>query len=165
VNGVDLVLRALRHGETHLAVSLAAVAERHRADHEVHHVSTDLARWSRDHARRLAGIDPDRGTDPDAPPQALAGMPPAPGEEAAEATADRPETGLLLLRDLCDPHLGAARNSLHWEMLAQAAQAARREDLLALVSACHPQTLRQMRWTNTLIKNLSPQILTSPRGG
>ncbi|WP_279588521.1 hypothetical protein [Streptomyces sp. BK208] len=24
------------------------------------------------------------------------------------------------------------------------------------------RTLRQMRWTNTMIKNLSPQILTSP---
>ncbi|MEV5642056.1 hypothetical protein AB0L67_18075 [Streptomyces flaveolus] len=28
-----------------------------------------------------------------------------------------------------------------------------------LASACHPRTLRQMRWTNTMIKNLSPQIL------
>lgn len=47
---------------------------------------------------------------------------------------------------------------------AQAAQAARDDDLLALASACHPRTLRQMRWTNTLIKTLSPQILTSASG-
>lgn len=33
--------------------------------------------------------------------------------------------------------------------------------LLTLASSCHPRTLRQMRWTNTMIKNLSPQILTS----
>jgi hypothetical protein len=30
-----------------------------------------------------------------------------------------------------------------------------------LAAACHPQTLRQMRWANTLIKQLSPQVLTS----
>jgi hypothetical protein len=46
-------------------------------------------------------------------------------------------------------------------MLAQAAQASRDGGLLDLAAACHPQTLRQMRWTNTMIKNLSPQLLTS----
>lgn len=46
-------------------------------------------------------------------------------------------------------------------MLAQAAQATRDDGLLALASACHPQTLRQMRWTNTMVKELSPQILVS----
>lgn len=40
-------------------------------------------------------------------------------------------------------------------------EAGKDDRLLALASACHPQTLRQIRWTNTLIKNLSPQILTS----
>ncbi|NUP38990.1 MAG: hypothetical protein HOY76_18725 [Streptomyces sp.] len=35
------------------------------------------------------------------------------------------------------------------------------DDLVSLAAACHPQTLRQMRWTNTMIKELSPQILTS----
>ncbi|WP_408059088.1 hypothetical protein [Streptomyces canus] len=69
--------------------------------------------------------------------------------------------GLVLLRDLRALHLAATENSLHWEMLAQTAQATRDERLLELASACHPQTLRQMRWTNTLIKQLSPQVLTS----
>ncbi|GAA2273106.1 hypothetical protein GCM10010415_45240 [Streptomyces atrovirens] len=46
-------------------------------------------------------------------------------------------------------------------MLAQAAQATRDQELLELVSSCHPQTLRQMRWTNTMIKVLSPQLLVS----
>lgn len=32
--------------------------------------------------------------------------------------------------------------------------------LLDVVSACHPRSLRQMRWTHTVIKNLSPQTLT-----
>jgi hypothetical protein len=39
-------------------------------------------------------------------------------------------------------------------MLAQAAQATRDAGLLEPASACHPQTLRQLRWTDTLIKQL-----------
>ncbi|WP_167407412.1 hypothetical protein [Streptomyces swartbergensis] len=31
---------------------------------------------------------------------------------------------------------------------------------LALVTDCHPQTLRQLRWTNTMIKALAPELLT-----
>lgn len=62
------------------------------------------------------------------------------------------------LRDL---HLDATEKSLYSELLAQAAQATKDDELLAVASACHPQTLRQLRWTNTMIKNLSPQILTS----
>jgi hypothetical protein len=76
-------------------------------------------------------------------------------------TGSRPDPGLLLLRDLREVHLAAAHNSLHWEMLAQVAQASKDTRLLALASSCHPQTLRQMRWTNTMIKDLSPQVLTS----
>ncbi|QES36743.1 hypothetical protein DEJ48_28080 [Streptomyces venezuelae] len=36
---------------------------------------------------------------------------------------------------------------------------ARDEALLVLATECHPRTLRQMRWTNTMIKNIAPQIL------
>ena len=73
----------------------------------------------------------------------------------------QPNPGLLLLRDLRDLHLAATENSLSWEMLAQVAQPAGDAELLDLPAACHPRTLRQLRWTNTMIKNLSPQILTS----
>ncbi len=50
MNGTTLVLRVLHHGEKHLAGELRLVADRHRTDHEVHHVATDLARWSEEHA-------------------------------------------------------------------------------------------------------------------
>ncbi|MFF3894543.1 hypothetical protein ACFYY3_15395 [Streptomyces sp. NPDC001812] len=35
------------------------------------------------------------------------------------------------------------------------------EGLLAVVFECRPQSLRKMRWTHTLIKDLAPQVLTS----
>ncbi|MFF9488905.1 hypothetical protein [Streptomyces sp. NPDC014676] len=34
-------------------------------------------------------------------------------------------------------------------------------ELLEPASSCHPRTLRQMRWTNTMIEVLSPQLLVS----
>ena len=150
-DGIAHTLRALHHGEGQLARDLVAVAERHAEEHEVHHVATDLADWSRDHADRLVEYAAAEGLrlDDDTPE-------PASGEGEGEG----PE-GLLLLHDLRALHLAATENSLHWEMLAQAAQATRDERLLVLASACHPQTLRQMRWSNTLIKQLSPQVLTS----
>ncbi|MEW1999906.1 hypothetical protein ACFWFH_26915 [Streptomyces coelicoflavus] len=162
MNGITLTLRTLHRGERHLAHDLVTVAERHRAEHEIHHVATDLARWSREHVRRLVEVAAEHG--------AKLGDPPDPStddvfatlrEKASEAVAHRPEPGLLLLRDLRELHVAAAENSLHWEMLAQAAQASKDSGLLTLASSCRPRTLRQMRWTNTMIKNLSPQILTS----
>ncbi|MFB8046634.1 molybdopterin-dependent oxidoreductase [Streptomyces hydrogenans] len=53
MNGTVLVLRALHRGEQDLATELASVAERHAAEHEIHHVALDLAAWSREHVERL----------------------------------------------------------------------------------------------------------------
>ncbi|MFD7436010.1 hypothetical protein [Streptomyces sp. NPDC059861] len=162
MNGTHLVLRALHHGEERLGKELLTVAERHGTDPEVRHVAIDLARWSHEHVQRLAETGRHRGLDlGDASKTSSAALLSALRKDAAEAVGHRSEPGLVLLRDLGDLHVAATQNSLYWEMLAQAAQAAGDDGLLALASACHPQTLRQMRWTNTMIKTLSPQILTS----
>ena len=162
MTGTSITLRLLHDGERDLEQDLLAAAARHRADHEFHHVALDVARWSREHAVRLADVGRDHGLDLSGPrdhpsPGALAVL----REKASEALGRRPGTGLLLLNDLRDLHLTAARNSLHWEMLAQVAQATRDERLLALAGDCHPKTLRQLRWTNTMIKILAAQLLTS----
>ena len=146
-DGIAHTLRTLHHGERQLARDLVAVAERHAEEHEVHHVATDLADWSREHAGRLAEHAAGEGLCLD--------------DDTREPTSGEGPEGLLLLHDLRALHLAATENSLYWEMLAQAAQATRDERLLELAAACHPQTLRQMRWSNTLIKQLSPQVLTS----
>jgi hypothetical protein len=162
VNGIALVLRVLHHGERELAQDLTAVALRHTTEHEVRHVATDLARWSGEHIRRLAEEAARRGgpgLDPDTPDR-TGGPAATVREKVSRAVGRRPEPGLLLLRDLRDLYLGASRNSLYWEMLAQAGQAAKDTRLLDIAADCHPQTLRQVRWANTMIKNLSPQILT-----
>ncbi|MFF1556418.1 hypothetical protein [Streptomyces sp. NPDC058279] len=162
MNGTTLTLRTLHHGERHLEKELLAAAERHRAEHEVHHIARDLARWSHEHAARLSEAARHYSLDLDAPPDHpdSGGPLTALRERAAEALGRRPEPGLLLLHDLKDLYLAAAENSLYWEMLAQTAQATREARLLELAASCHPQTLRQVRWANTMIKNLSPQILS-----
>ncbi|WP_069174057.1 hypothetical protein [Streptomyces griseus] len=161
MKGTGLVLRAVHHGENHLARQLMAVGERHRTEHEVYHVCADLAGWSREHVRRVADTAGARGLDLAGPAEPGPGLVPRLREKMAETVGRRPEPGLLLLRDLRDLHLDAAENSLHWEMPAQAAQASRDSGLLELVDTCHPRTLRQMRWADTMVKNLAPQILTS----
>ncbi|MFE9776262.1 hypothetical protein ACFYOV_32310 [Streptomyces sp. NPDC005931] len=162
MTGIATTLHALHDGERDLEQDLLTAAARHRTDHEFHHVATDVAGWSREHATRIAEVGHDHGLDLSGPrARPLPGMLGALREKASEALGRRPEAGLLLLHDLRDLHLAAARNSLYWDMLAQAAQATRDARLLGLASACHPQTLRQMRWTTTMIKVLSPQLLTS----
>lgn len=81
--------------------------------------------------------------------------------KSAELMGRRPEPGLLLFHDLRDLHLAASGNSLYRVMLGQATQAAEDGGLPTAVSSCHPPTLRQMRWTVTMIKTLAPQVLTS----
>jgi hypothetical protein len=161
VKGLNATLRALHHGERTLAQDLLRTGERHRTEHEIFHVATDLAHWSQEHAQRLAEAaehyDLDLSGPRKEPPGPLATL----QEKTAEAIGKRPEPALLLLHDLRDLHLSAAGNSLYWEMLAQAAQATKDRRLLHLAADCHPQTLRQMRWTNTMIKQLSAQALTS----
>ncbi|NUP34483.1 MAG: hypothetical protein HOU01_22660 [Streptomycetaceae bacterium] len=162
MNGIDLILTTLRDGEARLADQLSGAARRHRDEHEIHYVAGDLAVWSRRHRRLLEDAVAARGIEPGSPRGDFAvdtAFAPEPDESTSADGPSHP--GLELLRDLRELHLSAAENSLHWEMLAQTAQAAGHSDLLALASGCHPETLRQMRWTNTMIKTLSPQILTN----
>ena len=48
-----------------------------------------------------------------------------------------------------------------WPVRIDSQLALRLRDVLDLVSECHPRTLRQLRWANTMIKDSSPQILSS----
>lgn len=161
MKGLNATLRALHHGERSLAQDLLRIAERHSTEHEVRHIATDLARWSQEHTQRLADAGQAHGLDLAGPHSAPTRVMQALREKTAQAIGRRPEPALLLLHDLRELHLSATGNSLYWEMLAQAAQATQDRPLLDLTADCHPQTLRQMRWTNTLIKELSAQALTS----
>lgn len=159
MTGLQYALTRIHHGENELSEQLLRLGERHHAEHEVHHVSRDLATWSQEHVRLIADhasafdlqLEPKAGT----PSRATHTV----RELASTAIGRRPSAGLMLLEDLAELYLQAAENSLAWEMLAQVAQAKHERDLLGLSEQCHPQTLRQMRWANTMIKTQTPQIL------
>ncbi|HEX3566385.1 MAG TPA: hypothetical protein VHU17_13525, partial [Acidimicrobiales bacterium] len=80
---------------------------------------------------------------------------------ASEHATGGSDSGLLLLQDLELIYLAASFNSLCWELLAQGAQALKDRRLLELSSACHPETLRQLRWANTKLKESAPQTLSA----
>lgn len=156
---LDLALRELHRSEKSLIADLLKVADRHKVEHEIYHVAHDLARWSQQHVHELAEIGQHYGLNlKDDDHEETSGLLATVRSKASELAGRRPEPGLLLLADLRHLHRVAAGVSLDWELLAQAAKDSK---LLALTKRCHPQSLRQMRWANAMLKVLSPQILVS----
>ncbi|MBN6040219.1 hypothetical protein [Amycolatopsis sp. 195334CR] len=158
---LGLVIRELHRSETSLARFLYELSDRHRVEHEVYHVARDLAGWSREHVRELAeaGHRYDLTLRP-AAPRSSGLLAPA-RRKASELTGRRAEPGLLLLADLRRLHRRAAGVSLDWELLGQGAQAVKDRDLLDLAGRCHPQTSRQLKWSDAMLKTLSPQMLAA----
>jgi hypothetical protein len=157
---LKVAIRELHRSECRLSRGLSAVAARHPSDQDIHHLAGDLAGWSQSHLVQLADHGGHYGLRLSRKPHAytIRG-----GVQSwlSELLRRRSEPALLLLADLRHIHRLAAGVSLDWELLGQAAQAAKDQELLDMTSRCHPETLRQMRWANAMLKELSPQILTS----
>jgi hypothetical protein len=130
-------------------------------DHEIYYVARDLARWSQQHVHELAEIGQRYSLNLKDDPEEDSGLLATVRSKVSELVGRRPEPGLLLLADLRHLHRVAAGVSLDWELLGQGAQAAKDSELLALAQRCRPQSLRQMRWANAMLKVLSPQVLAS----
>jgi hypothetical protein len=160
---LDVAIEEVHSAEATLARELLAIGERHKADHDVYHLTRTLAEHARarlealePHAERYgASIDSDAA---DGEPGG--GVLSALREKGSELTGRRSAAGLLLLRDMRKLHLLAAEASIDWTILGQGAQAARDAELLATVTESHPETLRALRWTTTKLKETAPQVLT-----
>jgi ferritin-like metal-binding protein YciE len=159
--GLHYALRAAHAAENALVGRLDDVASRHSDEAEAYHVSRDLLMWSRRHIGRLAAAADARGLDLHSEPWGPGSLVHASDGARRVTGSAAPTQSAALLEDIRAVYLAAAETSTAWEMLAQYAQAARDADLLSVVSRCHPETLRQMRWANTMLKTLSPQVLTS----
>ena len=158
---LGLALEELHRSENHLAHQLLAVAERHKADHEIFHVGRDLATWSQDHVRRLATFGDRYGVRLDPEPAGEPALLARVSEAVSDRLGRRSAPALLLLRDLRGLFTHASGVHADWEMVAQVAQSIRDTDLLALAQRCHPQTLRQAKWANSRIKESATQILVT----
>jgi hypothetical protein len=98
---IAVAIREVRDAEVQLADALGRIGERHRADHDVFHLSRTLIGV---HGANLEALEPfgERyGTNVE-PAEAEAGGGPLAQarEKASELIGRRPEAGLLLLRDL-----------------------------------------------------------------
>jgi hypothetical protein len=158
---LDLVIEELHRSENDLRHELLVVSERHKADHEVFHVARDLAQWSADHVRDLAQIGRDFGLELDPEAEGELKLAERLREKTSELVGRRSAPGMLMLRDLRALYLRASGVSVDWELLAQAAQGARKIELLELAERCHPDTLRVARWANGKLKVSSTQVLVS----
>jgi hypothetical protein len=158
---IDLALEELHRSENGLAQQLLVVSDRHKADHEVFHVARDLARWSQDHVREIAAIggkyDLQLDAEPEDDPTVLQKL----RQGMADRLGRRSAPALLLLRDLRSIYMDASGVSVDWELIGQAAQGVRDRELLAVVTRCHPETMRQAKWANAQIKEKATQILVS----
>jgi hypothetical protein len=154
------MIEQLADSEHRLADRLLEVADRHRADHDVYHLTKTLAKLEQGHLDTLAA-HAKRYRAAVRTPTGEPGVTQTPTEEGSTLLDRRAEPGLVLLHDLREVHLLAVAASLDWTALGQAAQAARDEDLLSAVSAAHAQTLRTLKWTTYRLKEAAPQALTA----
>lgn len=157
--GVEYTLHRVHDAEHGVVDLLDEMIGRHQEDHEIYYGARDLRIWSAEHITALADRARDRGVRLDADTSGPGALHRA--AVAAALTVRRPEPGIVLLEDLHDLYLAASHASLAWEMLAQLSQAQHDRELLRMTGSCHPQTLRQIRWANTMLKTLSPQTLSS----
>ena len=159
---VPLALEELHRAENGLAADLLRISDRHKAEHEVHHVARDIARWSQEHVRLIAQMGRDNGLELDEEPAGDPSLLARARQKGDELLGRHHEASLLLLADLRKVHRDAVGVSLDWEILAQTAQALKDAELLALAQRCHPETLRQMRWANATLKETSAQVMVTP---
>lgn len=160
MNKINMLVRVLHRAERNVSKRFLIVGERHKSDHEVYHLTRDFARWSDEHVQLLAEHGRRMGfrlNTAAKPPHYMCAL----RETGAQLFEQRPESGVVLLRDLRKLHLDLSGLSVDWELLGQAAQGVKDDELLQLTQRCHPDTLRQARWANSMIKVIAPQALAN----
>jgi hypothetical protein len=161
MNKVGLLLRELHDAETDLAEEYRRVSERQASEHDVFYMCKTLAKQVDEHIHALAQLAPRFDADLDEPSDegrvgaALSTL----RHKTSELLGRRPEAGLLLLQDLRRLYLLAEEVNLGWIATGQGAQALRDHDLLDQVSLLHKQTLTQIKWIKTRLREATPQVL------
>lgn len=163
MNKIGLLLSELHDAETDLASEFRKVADRQAADHGTHYPCLTLARQCDTHAARVRSIADRYSRDLSEPhhSQPLSTALGAVRHKTSALLGQRPRSGLLLLRDLRHLYLTAQAVDIHWILLGQVAQAIRDPGLLEEVSALHKETLTQIKWLKTRLKDAAPQVLAT----
>lgn len=161
MNKVGLLLKQLHSAETDLADQFREVGGREAAEQEVYYLCMDLAKQCDNHAAAVRRLGERYGRQISQPFESetlenvMAGL----RRRGSYMLGRHPASGLLLLRDLRQLFLMAHEVSLLWVAAGQIAQAARDKEMLDTVSALHKETLTQIKWLKTKIRQTSPQVL------
>lgn len=162
MNKIGQLLDDLHDAETDLAHEYRAVAERQVAEADVYYLCHTLARQADEHAKQVRAIADKFGTKlSESGSERLTNVLSGIRHKASELVGRRPAAGLLLLRDLRQLFLMAQEANIHWLTLGQVAQAVRDHELADEVSVLHRQTLTQVKWLKTRIRQAGPQVLVS----
>lgn len=146
-------LRVLQSGERTLADAMQSVSLRHRDQPDVAAALQMMREWSYEHAQLL-----------DMPIERYRGVPASSSRTLASVLFKGPRKGTLgLLRDLQD--LAILAHAVHggWTVVDQAAAALRDDEIKVLCDTRISQTLRQIEWLDTQIKQIAPSALISTR--
>ena len=158
---LDMAIEELHRSENELYGVLLGMSDRHKADHEVFHVTRTMATWSEQHVAELAGVGREFGLELDPVAQTPSALAETLQQKASELTGRQSAPGVQLLADLRHLYREAGGTALDWELLAQGAQGAKEKELVDFAERCHPQTLRVSKWAEAKLKESSPQVLAS----
>ncbi|MCC3655576.1 hypothetical protein LIX60_29775 [Streptomyces sp. S07_1.15] len=161
--GTGTLLAELHEAEEALAREFHRVAERQAADHGTHYPCLTLAAQCEEHAARLRTAAGRHGRDLSEPrhSEPLSHLLDAVRRKSSERRGHHTSAGQLLLRDLRHLLLAAQEVSLLWLLLGQVARAVRDQELLDDAEELHPETLGQIGWLTTRLKNTAPQVLAT----
>jgi hypothetical protein len=142
-------LGLLHRTQCDLAAAFREMAGAHADEADVFYICNRLTRQCDRHAGELEPFAERYGED----------APDEPDRLYNELFSGAREGPLGLLRDLHDLYLMCAQADMAWTLVGQAAQGARDEALLEVVKGCERETVTQMRWLRTRMKQAAPQTL------
>jgi hypothetical protein len=146
-------LGLLHRAQVNLANAFRDVAQAHADEADVAQLCRKLAAECDGHATQLEPFAERYGED----------APDEPDRLHSELFRGPRSGGLGLLRDLHDLYLMATECDIAWTLVGQAAQGARDQELLAVVSRCEGETTVQLKWLRTRMKEAAPQALVVAR--
>ena len=162
MNKIATMIQILLRDEALVSAAMIQMRERHRDEHEVFHLTRELASWSDEHLVMIAGVASRYGAESTGDPDVDAStMLDRVREELADRTEPDVDPGVLLLRQLRALHLACVGLSVDWEVLAQTAKAVRDDELLELAERCQTDAARQMKWANAKLKEAAPQVMAT----
>jgi hypothetical protein len=142
-------LALLERAQATLGESFRAVSRGHVDEADVQRMCDKLAAQCERHAERLGPFVRRYGEE----------APPEPERLHGERFGGTRTGGLGLLRDLHDLYLMACECDIVWTLVGQAAQGARDRELLELVQSCEGETVTQIAWLTSRMKEAAPQAL------